>query len=328
MVSSQGKFMIPVIEFLGGCIILAIGADNFLSSSIAIAKRYGLSELIIGVVLVGFGTSFAEVAVAAVAAAHGQSLLAIGNVLGSNVANIGLIVGIAAIICPLYVSSRFIKCEFPVMLLVTIISGLLMWDGYLSRVDGIILVIILCLHIVFLFFYGPKDPNLKKEMQQQDHTIAHDVMPFKKALWIWPLGLIYLFISSELIVDGATAIAQMFHLSEMFIGLTIVAIGTSLPELATIVLSALKKQHDVAIGTVVGSNIFNLLLVLAMPALIAPAELPPNFMRINYPLLLAFTLLFYAFAFWPKRKSDVSRLEGIFLVLAYIGYIVVMIYVD
>lgn len=320
--------MIPVIEFLGGCIILAIGADNFLNASISIAKRYGLSELIIGVVLVGFGTSFAEVAVAAVAAAHGQPLLAIGNVLGSNVANIGLIVGIAAIICPLYVSSRFIKCEFPVMLLVTIIAGLLMWDGYLSRMDGVVLVIILCAHIAFLFFYGPKDPELKKEMQQQDHTIAHDVMPFKKALWAWPLGLIYLFISSELIVAGATSIAQMFHLSEMLIGLTIVAIGTSLPELATIVLSALKKQHDVAIGTIVGSNVFNLLLVLAMPALIAPTELTPHFMSINYLILLVFTLLFYAFAFWPKRKSNVSRFEGIFLVLAYIGYIVVMVYFD
>lgn len=320
--------MLPIIEFLGGCIILAIGANQFLESSIAIAKRFQLPAVIIGVVLVGFGTSFAEVAVAAVAAVHGESLLAIGNVLGSNVANIGLVIGIAAMICPLYVSSRFIRREFPVLVLVTIVAGLLMWNGYLSRLDGVILLLILIIHLIFLFYFGPKDSTLQHEIKIQDNTIMQQSMNFNKALWMWPLGLIYLFISSELIVNGATQIATLLHMSRMLIGLTIVAIGTSLPELATIVLSALKKQHDVAVGTIVGSNIFNLLAVLAMPALITPTALPARFMHIDYPLLLGFTLLFYCVAIWPRKRSDISRLEGLLCVVSYIAYIILIIYLD
>lgn len=320
--------MLPVIMFLGGCIILAIGADQFLDASISIAKRFQLPAVIIGVVLVGFGTSFAEVAVAAVASAHGEALLAVGNVLGSNVANIGLVIGIAALICPLCVSSRFIRREFPVLILVTLIAGVLMWNGYLSRLDGGILLVALVVHLFFLFYLGPKDAELQHEMEVSDNAIVHDVMPYKKALWMWPLGLAYLFISSELIVSGATQLAQLMHISNLLIGLTVVAIGTSLPELATIVLSALKKQHDVAVGTIVGSNIFNLLAVLAMPALIAPTALPPRFMKVDYPCLFAFTLLFYFFAFWPRRRSAISRVEGAFCIVAYITYIVVMVYLD
>ena len=318
--------MIPILEFLGGCIILAIGADNFLKSSIAIARRYKLSPVIIGVVLVGFGTSFAEVVVAAVAASHGNALLAIGNVVGSNIANIGLVIGIAAIITPLAVSSRFIKREFPVLVLVTLIVGTLMWNGYLSRMDGVILILVLVVHLIFTLYYGSKDTVLKEELD--DGGIAEEEMSFKKALMMWPVGLIFLFISSELIVDGATQIAVWLHMSQMLIGLTVVAIGTSLPELATIVLSTLKKQHDVAIGTIIGSNIFNLLAVLAMPAFISPTALPKTFMHIDFPLLLGFTLLFYLFAFWPRKRSDFSRIEGVVLVLLYVGYICLMVYLD
>jgi cation:H+ antiporter len=318
--------MIPVLEFLGGCIILAIGADGFLDASIRIAKHYKLPAVIIGIFFVGFGTSFAEIVVAAVASAHGKPQLAIGNVLGSNVANIGLVIGIAAMIRPIFVSSRFVKREFPVLLLVTLIAGLLMWNGYLSRIDGWILLILLCIHCSFLFMYAPKDEVIKQESQE---VVAQESeMSLKKAFFMWPLGLVFLYISSELIVNGASIIASWLHISDLLIGLTIVAIGTSLPELATIVLSTLKKQHDVAIGTIIGSNIFNLLAVLAMPALIRPTELPSHFMRIDYPLLLVFTLLFYIFAFWPRKRSDISRIEGVLLVLCYVAYVILLIYFE
>lgn len=318
--------MIPVLEFLAGCIVLAIGADQFLDASIRIAKHYKIPAIIIGILLVGFGTSFAEVVVAAVAASHNKSQLAIGNVLGSNVANIGLVIGIAAMIRPIAVSSRFIKREFPVLMLVTLLVGLLLWNGYLSRMDGWILLIILCFHCAFLFVYGPKDAVLQQEAEESE--ITQPEMSLKKAYVMWPLGLVFLYISSELIVNGASIIAGKLGISDLFIGLTIVAIGTSLPELATIVLSTFKKQHDVAIGTIVGSNIFNLLAVLAMPALIRPTALPPRFMHIDYPLLLGFTLLFYIFAFWPRVKSDISRFEGVLLVGFYIAYIVLLIYFE
>lgn len=317
--------MIPILSFLGGCTILAFAADQFLKSSIVLAKRFGLSELMIGVVLIGFGTSFAEVVVSAVASLNGQSQMAVGNVLGSNIANIGLVIGITALIKPLLVSSQFIKREFPVMLGVTILVGILLWNNDLSRLDGFILLGVLILHITFLFTQGSKDKTIAKE--SIDVELVHQPsMSLKQAMIVWLLGLIFLFISSELIVRGATAIAHWFGMSEYLIGLTIVALGTSLPELATLVLSVMKEQHDMAVGTILGSNIFNLLAVLAVPALIHPTHLPENFMKIDFPLLLGFTLLFYLFAIWPKRVGrSFRRFEGGFLILSYMGYVAMMV---
>ncbi len=319
--------LIPILEFIGGCIILALGADTFLKSSVVIARRYRLSPLVIGIVLVGFGTSFAEVVVATVAALHGQSELAIGNVIGSNIANIGLVIALASLILPIKVSSGFIKREFPVLISITLLVGLLMWDNYLGRLDGVILLGVLAIHLGFTFYLGPKDTVLKQELHAKK-GLAEETMSFKKALIMWPAGLAYLFISSELIVDGATQIATWLNMSEMLIGLTVVAVGTSLPELATIVLSTQKKQHDVAIGTIIGSNIFNLLVVLATPALIHPTPLPKTLMRVNYPFLLGFTLLFYLFSFWPRKQQNLHRLEGLFLILLYAVYVCFMLYID
>jgi cation:H+ antiporter len=315
--------MLPVISFLFGCFILTFSADNFLKSSVVIAKRFNFSELIIGVVLVGFGTSFAEVIVSAVAAWHGQSQMAVGNVLGSNVANIGLVIGITAMIVPLHINSQFIKREFPILLVVTAIVGGLLWGHYLSRWDGLILLGLLAIHLFFLFKQGSSDPALAEEAT--DDVLHTSGMPYKRALLMWPVGLFLLFISSELIVFGATAIAHWLHLSEYLIGLTVVALGTSLPELATLVLSAVKEQHDVAIGTILGSNIFNLLAVLAVPALIHPTQLPASFNRVDYPVLLGFTLLFYLFAVFPKQVvRRFSRLEGGLLIIAYMAYVIFM----
>lgn len=312
-----------ILEFLAGIVLLAFGADRFLKSSQAIAWRLGLSATITGVVLVGFGTSFAEIVVAAVAAAHQQSLLAVGNVLGSNIANIGLVVGVATLLQPLSVSAQFVKKEFPALLAVTVLVGVLLWHGFLGRVDGVILLLLLVLHLWVTFRWGPKDSVLQAESQQLPQPII-------QSIWLvgffWLLGLGLLYISSEMIVSSASAIARWLQISELTIGLTVVAVGTSLPELATIVLSMLRKEHDIAIGSILGSNIFNLLAVLAMPALISPVRLPRTVMHIDYPIVLAFTLLFWVFAVWPKRQKQVSRIEGVFLVLAYAAYIVMMAY--
>ena len=317
--------MIPALSFIIGCAILAFAADQFLKSSVSIAKRFALSDMVIGVVLIGFGTSFSEVIVSAVAALHGESQLAVGNVLGSNIANIGLVIGIAAMIKPLLVSSQFLRREFPVMVAVTLLVGFLLWDHNLSQLDGVVLLVALVVHLIVLFLMGSKDKVIAQEVQDPSGVEAR-VMPFKWALVMWPVGLALLFVSSELIVSGATAIARWLHLSEYLIGLTIVAVGTSLPELATLVLSAMKNQHDMAVGTILGSNIFNLLGVLAVPALIAPTSLPLSFTTIDYPLLLGFTLLFYLFAMWPKRVTrQYGRMEGALLILAYIGYVVIMV---
>lgn len=317
--------MIPILSFLSGCIILAFAADQFLKSSISIAKRFGLSEMIIGVVLIGFGTSFAEVIVSAVAAWHGQSQLAVGNVVGSNIANIGLVIGITALVKPLLVSSQFIRREFPIMVAATLLVGLLLWNHQLTRIDGAILLGALVVHLVFLFMQGSKDKVIAAESSESSVvTDAH--MQFGKACVVWVLGLLGLFVSSELIVSGSTTIAHWFGMSEYLIGLTIVALGTSLPELATLVLSALKEQHDMAVGTILGSNIFNLLAVLAVPALIHPTDIPTNFMILDFPLLLGFTLLFYLFAVWPKHITrQFQRLEGFLLVASYVGYVFLMI---
>lgn len=318
--------MIPIFEFLGGCIVLTIGADRFLQASIAIARRWGIPSILVGVLLVGFGTSFSEIIVAIVASVHQKGTMAIGNVLGSNVANIGMVAGIAALIRPLAVRSRIVKRELPILVAATLFVGILLWHTHLGMLDGILLLAALCLHVIAMICWSGRDKKIAAESVSivKNEKLG---MSYKAALFFWPLGLVFLYISSELIVSGATQIALRLHMSELLIGLTVVAIGTSLPELATIILSSMRNEHDIAIGSVVGSNIFNLLAVLAMPALIHPSKLPKTLMHVDYPLLLGFTFLFYIFVLCPFKASKIiSRIEGGILLAAYVGYLSLMFY--
>lgn len=309
-----------IVQILLGVALLALGADRFISASSALARNFKLPELLVGILLVGFGTSFPELVVSAIASFHDKAQIAIGNVVGSNIANIGLVLGLSALIMPIKVHSRLIKREFPILIIISIFAGILLWNGYLSRLDGIVLLVILVLHIYWIAVTIPKsDDVLVKEVQEESKKIAKMKTPIAIVWWLIGLGL--LFVSSELLVNGAVGAAKLMGISDLVIGLTIVTIGTSLPEFAATIVSALKNEHDIAIGHIVGSNIFNLLAVLAMPALIAPGTFSSSLMRRDYPVMLAYAVLLWLVTFCFPRKGRLGRVVGGVFLLAYIIYL-------
>lgn len=314
------------LQFLLGCGLLAWGADRFIRSSAVIADALKLPPIVAGMLIVGFGTSFPEIVVSAIAAFHGSAGIAIGNAIGSNIANIGLVLGIAALITPLTVHFRFLKIEMPVLMVITLIVGALLLTGSLSRLDGAVLVLLLVMYLYWMFFVVPKNKSFEREMKQEfKEEMPAPAMSIKLALFWWVVGLVLLFISSEFIVSGATAIAKLLQISDFLIGITIVALGTSLPELATTVTSAIKGQHDVAVGNVIGSNVFNLLAVLAMPALIAPSSLPSSLLYRDYPFMTGLIALLWLLIFLTRKQSTLGRLCGVVFLLGYVGFVALMV---
>lgn len=308
-----------IVQIIFGAALLAFGADRFVVASAALARNFKLPSLLVGILLVGFGTSFPELIVSAIAASHHKAQIAIGNVIGSNIANVGLVLGLVALIMPIKVHSRLIKREFPILIIISIVAGVLLWNGYLSRLDGVILLVLLALHIYWISVSIPKSEDV----------VIHEIEEQKPARMktsiaiVWcVVGLALLFVSSELLVNGAVGAAKLMGISDLVIGLTVVTIGTSLPELAATITSALKKEHDIAIGHVVGSNIFNILAVLAMPALISPGTFSPSVMRRDYPVMMAFTVVLWLATFCLPTKARLGRAVGGIFLLGYIGYLV------
>lgn len=309
-----------VIELIFGAGFLAIGAERFIVGSAALARNFNVPSLLIGILLVGFGTSFPELVVSAIASAHGKASIAIGNVVGSNIANIGLVLGLAALIVPISIHSRLIKREIPILILISLIVGMLLWNHYLSRWDGVILLAILAFQITWVSYSMMKQSDpIQKEISRE----ALSPMSTRLAILWWFVGLGLLLGGSELLVDGAVKTAKILGISDLVIGLTIVTIGTSLPELAATVVGALKKEHDIAIGHVVGSNIFNTSAVLAMPALINPGTFPNSVTRRDFPIMLLFTIVLWFATFCiPGQKARLGRVVGAVFLLGYAGYLV------
>ncbi len=312
-----------ILEFLVGCGLLAWSADRFITASISIARNFNMSPLAIGMVLVGFGTSFPELIVSALASWQGNSGLAIGNAVGSNIANIGLVLGVAVLIVPISLHSRILKREFPILIIVSLLIGGLMLNHYLSRIDGLILLLVLAAHLYWMIIIAPKRRRgVADPMAREYQSEMPPKMKFKKALIWWLIGLVILFVASELMVGSAMMIAKQLHISDLVIGLTIVAIGTSLPELAATVVSVLRQENDIAVGNIVGSNIFNILAVMAMPALLSPGRLPPHLLTRDYPLMLLFTFVFCLLPFIPPNKGRIGRSSGVVLLLGFVAYLV------
>lgn len=312
-----------VLEFLVGIGLLVWAADRFIIASGSIARNLGISPLVIGMVLVGFGTSFPELVVSAIAAWNGNASLAIGNAIGSNIANIGLVVGVTVLFVPISIHSRILKREFPILIFVSLIIGALMLNNFLSRMDGLILLLALGIQLYWTIFIAPKrHRGAKDAMVREYESELPPKMKLKKAIVWWLIGLVLLFVASELVVSSATTMAKLLHMSNLVIGLTIVAIGTSLPELAATLVSALRRENDIAIGNIVGSNIFNMLAVMAMPALLAPGRLPPHVLTRDYPLMLLFTFIFWLIPFTPPHKGRITRSSGFVLLFGFIAYLV------
>jgi len=314
-----------IIEFLLSCALLTIGADRFIVASASIARHLNWSALIIGMLLVGFGTSSPEMVIAAVASYKGSSGIALGNAIGSSTTNIGLIVGLSALISPINIKSLLLKREFPILICISLLVGALMWNGELSRLDGVFLLAALVFYTLWMLRILTRG-SVSVDALSDEYTAEMPVkMPLLKSWLWWCVGLILLLFSSEWLVNSATTIAQWLHVNDFIIGLTIVAVGTSLPELVITLISILRNEPDIAIGNVLGSNIFNLLAVMAMPAFISPGLLPPRLLSWDYPVMLGFTVIFWLFALIPYKKARINRVEGGILLFSFIVYLATLI---
>lgn len=309
----------PILALLAGLVLLVWSADKFVEGAAATAKNFGMSPMLIGLTIVSFGTSAPEILVSIMASTSGSGDLAIGNALGSNIANIALVLGITALIAPLPVRSGVLRKELPLLLGVTLLAGVILFDLHLSRMDGVILLIALA---VCLYLFNRFQKNAPKDELASDQEELPELETKMAIFWLIT-GLAVLAASSRLLVWGASEIAFAMGVSKLVVGLTIVAIGTSLPELAASVASALKNHHDIAIGNVVGSNIFNLVAVMAVPGLIAPIGMDAIVLQRDYVAMLGLTFTLMAFALWQKPPS-ISRFEGSLLAAAYAGYLILL----
>jgi cation:H+ antiporter len=307
------------LEVLIGLLLLIWGADRFVHGAGATARNLGIAPLMIGLTIVAFATSAPEILVSVVAALRGEPDLAVGNALGSNIANIGLVLGTVALIRPIELKSATLRREMPALLAVSLLTVALFLDSYLSRVDGFVLLTALVIVLIWLARLGFRsaagDP-MKTDFEAEIPT--H--LPMKRAIFWLIVGIGTLLAGAELMVDGAVDIAQALGVSEIVIGVTLVALATSLPELAVSLVSALKGEFGLALGNIVGSNTFNLLAVIGAAATIQPAALPPSVLSLHLFVMVAFTLVLFAMTYEYDGKGEITRFEGISLIAAYIAY--------
>ena len=316
------QLTISILAIIGGFALLVWGADRFVHGAAATARNLGVSTLVIGLTIVGFGTSAPEMLVSAMAALSNNPGLAVGNAIGSNITNVGLVIGVTAIISPLVVNSTTLRREFPLLLVVMLLALVLLLDHRLSRSDGFILLgglAFLILWLVRLGLSGKRPEPMTKEFEHEIPKIS-----LRLALLWTAIGLVVLLVSSRILVYGAVNIAHMLGISDLIIGLTIVAIGTSLPELAASVMSALKNEPDIALGNVIGSNMFNLLGVLGIPGVISPLNIDPEVLTRDFSFMVGLTIAMFFFAYGFKKPGQINRLEGGVLLGIYVAYMVVL----
>lgn len=311
--------LMPIVAVAGGLALLLWSAERFVEGSAATARHLGMSPLLIGMVVVGFGTSAPEMLVSALAAAQRNPELALGNAYGSNIANIGLILGASSLVSPLVVNSRLLRSELPIILAVTALTAFLLSDGGLSREDALILLGVFGALLAWTIWQGlhRRDDALAAEMVQE---LAGATMPLKRALALLGLGLILLLASSRALVWGAEALARAWGVSDLLIGLTVVAVGTSLPELASSLTAARKGEHDIAIGNVLGSNLFNTLAVVGIAGVIHPITVDPVVLTRDVPVMAAFTVSLLVMGYGFGRQGRINRWEASILLTAYVGY--------
>jgi cation:H+ antiporter len=300
-----------------GVTILAFGADFFVKGASSLAQRFGISQFVIGLIIVGFGTSTPELAVNLKAALSGSTDIAIGNVVGSNIANVGIILGLAAVVAPLAVHLRLVKVELPLMIAISFGLWAFAWyGGVIGRVDG---AIMFAVFIAFLLFLLRSSRNEPKDVQEEYAEESEPTRGVPVTIGLILIGLAMLMGGANLCVDAAVALARMWGMSELLIGLTIVAIGTSLPELASSVAAAYRGNADIAIGNVIGSNIYNILFILGLTAMIHP--LPANgetLLWFDLPVMVAFALVLVPMVLMGMR---ITRANGFVLLAGYAGYV-------
>lgn len=308
---------------IAGLGVLVWSADKFVYGAAAFARNLGLPPMLIGLTIVAMGSSAPEMFVAATASMEGMTDTAIGNVLGSNIANITLILGITALLGVISVRSQTLMREIPLMLAATAIAGYFLHDGLLTRMEGVMLMGLFFILMGYLIWHGLTNKKLDTLEAEADEEIPTGVPTHKAVLWL-VVGIILLPLSADWMVQGAVGIAKAYHLSDLVIGLTIIAIGTSLPELAACVAGVLKKEDDLAIGNIVGSNLFNILAVLALPGLIAPGEVDAAASTRDFYMVMATSSALAILILLSGRARALKPWHGGVLLLTFISYQLVL----
>lgn len=311
--------ILPAVALIGGLILLVWSADRFVDGAAATARYAGMPPLLIGMVVIGFGTSAPEMVVSAISAAQGNPGLALGNAYGSNISNIALILGVAALITPITLKSSVLRKELPVLLAVTLLGVGLLFDLHLGRVDAWILLIVFSIIMGWSIWLALR--QRRDSFADDVDTILADNQLSQRAALAWLLvGIVLLVISSRILVWGAVEIARGFGVSDLIIGLTVVAIGTSLPELASTLAAMRKNEHDLAIGNVVGSNFFNTLAVVGIAGVIHPTAISPEVLYRDSLLMGLLTLALFLVRVGNNGQKQLSRVEGLLLLTIYLGY--------
>ncbi|WP_109736446.1 MULTISPECIES: calcium/sodium antiporter [unclassified Fibrobacter] len=310
-----------------GLVVLVWSADKFVDGAVGVAKFCGMSTLLIGMVIVGFGTSAPEMVVSALSAAQGNPELALGNAYGSNIANIALILGVTALISPILVQRSVLKKDLPLLIGVTVLSILLLLDGNVSRIDGMVFLAVF-FGVMGFNIWSEKRRNSVESSAEESSEGDEKPMGLGKSIFWLVLGMALLVASSRALVWGAVEIARSFGVSDLLIGLTIVAIGTSLPELASSIAAARKGEDDLAVGNIIGSNLFNTLMVVGIAASIAPMqEIEKEVLSRDMPLMGILTLSILVLGFRRKGDGRINRIAGLILLLVYVLYLVSLILV-
>ncbi len=319
------ELFVAAAAIVVGLVGLVWGADRFVAGSASVAKALGISPLVIGLTIVSIGTSAPEIIVAINASLQDAGDMAVGNALGSNLANIGLVLGITALVSPLPTQRHLLKEEAPILLVITALAGVVLFNGELSRPEGFLLLALLVPTLVLAVWYKKRHPAPE---QLEEAESLPQMSIGAAAIWFC-LGLAVMLVSSEALVWGAKQVAFNFGVSQLVVGLTVVAVGTSLPELAASVMSALRGHHDIAIGNIFGSNLFNLLAVMSMPGIISPVQLGDAVFARDFLIMAGMTLLLVGGIAWAQLRAGrnggkplFSRYSGILLLGCYSLYYV------
>ena len=306
-----------VLLFLGGVGVLYFGAEWLVRGSARLAASFGVSPMVVGLTVVSMGTSAPELVISVVASLGGNPDLAMGNVMGSNLANVGLVLGISAILRPLRVSTQVVTREVAVMLLITAALLPLIWDQRIGRLEGLVLVSLLAFYLSYVVRTGKSEGGQALENEESTgRAISLSPRTITRDILFVILGVAGLVLGAFAIRESAVVIAQALGISELVIGVTLVSIGTSLPELATCAVAAVRRQADIAVGNILGSNVFNIAGVLGVTSLIAPLDISPEVLRLEFPAVMVITVLLVPIV---RHKLVIRRREGVVLLSAYLG---------
>lgn len=307
-------------------LVLAWGAERFVDGASALSFNLGMSPLLIGILVMGFGTSLPELLVSLFSSVTGNSGLSLGNAYGSNIVNIGLVLGLAAVMSPVIVQNHVVRRELPLLILATAITAVLVMDFELSRSDGVTLLVLFVVLLGYLIWASSRASARQEEANFQDKLREHPV-PLGKSIKSLLVGLAVIAICSALLVWSAKGIVANLGLSELVVGVVVLALGTSLPELAVIIVAARRGEHELALGNVIGSNLFNTLAVVGIASIIAPYVVEPELVTRDMPVMFAFTGVLVVMAYgWGRRSGVVNKVEGGVLLLAFACYLVYLIY--